>query len=113
MTAKMFTSVYNNQLTKQSRVNPTPMEMSSTLTRQAITIPAMIPTKGPIVQTTIIAGEYIVVQLPAVYICGVRLPFFVGSTLDVGTAVADKVIVYVDAVDKMDVASRMGDKTLG
>ena len=35
--------------------------------------------------------------------CGVRLPLFVGSTVDVGTAVADKVIVCVNAVDKMDV----------
>ena len=35
--------------------------------------------------------------------CSVSLPLFVGETVDVGIAVADEVIVCIDAVDKMAV----------
>ena len=34
--------------------------------------------------------------------CSVSLPLFVEETVDVGIAVADEVIVCIDAVDKMD-----------
>ena len=38
-----------------------------------------------------------------VHTCSVSLPLFVGETVDVGIAVADEVIVCIDAVDKMAV----------
>ena len=38
-----------------------------------------------------------------VHTCGVRLPLFVGATVDVGIAVVDEVIVSIDTRDKMAV----------